>query len=307
MKKELPVLLGLIVGFFALIEFYVPHFVVGTIKDHLVDWTLVLSAGAYIVGGINILQVNIPKVRRRDTDWPYKVVLLFGAATMMLTGIAWHTFGKDPRTDLEVVSREPFGAPDGMGQLLIVTSEGDALVKIGNAPDQPAARADHRLVTVDVAPGTTSVRLHMNVSGYTEVTGDVELKEGEVVTVRGAPKMMWGPEGRVFVWIYDHVFAPCNSTMFALLAFFVASAAFRAFRARNAEAALLLISAIIILIGRAPMGRAIHPWLPELADWMLDIPNNAGRRAIMMGAAIGAIATGLRVILGLERSHLGSD
>jgi hypothetical protein len=72
--------------------------------------------------------------------------------------------------------------------------------------------------------------------------------------------------------------------MFALLAFFVASAAFRAFRARNAEAALLLVSAIIILIGRAPMGRAI-----------------------MLGAAIGALATGLRVILGLERSHLGSD
>ena len=46
---------------------------------------------------------------------------------------------------------------------------------------------------------------------------------------------------------------------------------------------------------------------PDLAQWLIDIPNNAGRRAIMMGAAIGAIATGLRVIIGLERSHLGSD
>src|SRR6185503_12203472 len=107
-------------------------------------------------------------------------------------------------------------------------------------------------------------------------------KAGERVTVRGTPKMLWGPEGRLYVWIYDHIFAPCNSTMFALLAFFVASAAFRAFRARNVEAAMLLVSAIIILLARMPMGRSIHPWLPELSDWILDIPNNAGRRAIMM-------------------------
>jgi hypothetical protein len=118
---------------------------------------------------------------------------------------------------------------------------------------------------------------------------------------------LWGPTGRVYVWIYDYVFYPCNATMFALLAFFIASAAFRAFRARNAEAALLLGAAIIIMLGRAPIGRAISDLLPLISDWILDVPNNAGRRAIMMGAALGAIATGLRIILGLERSHLGAE
>ncbi|KAB2906805.1 MAG: hypothetical protein F9K40_06100 [Kofleriaceae bacterium] len=103
------------------------------------------------------------------------------------------------------------------------------------------------------------------------------------------------------------MFDPCNSTMFALLAFFVASAAFRAFRARNAEAALLLLAAILVMLGRAPLGRSISDVFPDFAQWLIDIPNNAGRRAIMMGAAIGAIATGLRVIVGIERSHLGSD
>jgi hypothetical protein len=95
--------------------------------------------------------------------------------------------------------------------------------------------------------------------------------------------------------------------MFALLAFFIASAAFRAFRARNAEAALLLGAAILIMLGRVPIGRAMSDVLPQISDWILSVPNNAGRRAIMMGAALGAIATSLRVILGLERSHLGSD
>ena len=130
---------------------------------------------------------------------------------------------------------------------------------------------------------------------------------GDTVNVEGDPPMLWGRDGRVFVWIYDHVFGPANATLFALLAFFVASAAFRAFRARNAEAALLLGAAIFMMLGRAPLGRAISDVLPDLAQWLLDVPSNGGRRAIMMGAAIGAIATGLRVILGLERSHLGND
>ena len=55
------------------------------------------------------------------------------------------------------------------------------------------------------------------------------------------------------------------------------------------------------------VGSAEYTVVRTYIDWILDIPNNAGRRAIMMGAAIGAIATGLRVILGLERSHLGAD
>ena len=65
--------------------------------------------------------------------------------------------------------------------------------------------------------------------------------------------------------------------------------------------------AILMMLGRAPLGRAMSDVFPDLAQWLLDVPSNGGRRAIMMGAAIGAIATGLRVILGLERSHLGSD
>jgi hypothetical protein len=145
-------------------------------------------------------------------------------------------------------------------------------------------------------------------AGYSDVSAlKVTVAEGQEVAVRAQLRMLWGPSGRVFTWLYDHFFAPCNATMFALLAFFIASAAFRAFRARNVDAALLLGSAILIMLGRVPLGRAISSWLPEISDWIIDIPNNAGRRAIMMGAALGAIVTSLRVILGLERSHLGRD
>jgi len=114
-----------------------------------------------------------------------------------------------------------------------------------------------------------------------------------------------------FLWLYDTVYDPLAATMFALLAFFITSAAYRAFRARSTEAVLLLTAAILVMLGQVPVGAAI--WGPDaflggfpgVKDWIMDVPNLAGKRAILMGAALGAISTGLRVILGLERAHLG--
>jgi len=122
--------------------------------------------------------------------------------------------------------------------------------------------------------------------------------------------------GTVFKWMYDAVFTPLTATIFSLLAFFVASAAFRAFRAKTREATLLLIAAFIILIGRTPIGVLLTAWLPDsmqwltipnLSGWILSVPNMAGQRAVMIGVALGIISTSMKMILGIERSWLGGD
>ncbi|UCF77999.1 MAG: hypothetical protein JSW03_07745 [Candidatus Eiseniibacteriota bacterium] len=123
-------------------------------------------------------------------------------------------------------------------------------------------------------------------------------------------------EGSWFKFMYDSVFVSCQATMFSLLAFFVASASYRAFRAKTKEATLLLIAAFIILIGRTPLGHYMTGWLPQqleflhipnLSNWILSIPNMAGQRAIMIGIALGIISTSLKLILGIERSYLGGE
>jgi hypothetical protein len=122
-------------------------------------------------------------------------------------------------------------------------------------------------------------------------------------------------EGSWFRFMFEAVFNPLQATMFSLLAFYVASASYRAFRAKTKEATILLISAFIILIGRTPIGHYFTFWLPKqlsflhipnLANWIMSWPNTAGQRAIMIGIALGVISTSLRIILGIEKPYLGA-
>lgn len=111
--------------------------------------------------------------------------------------------------------------------------------------------------------------------------------------------------GSPFLWVFDHWQAPMQATVFSLLAFYVASAAFRGFRARSGESLMLVIAAMIVLIGRVPLGDWISPCIPITADWVLNVPALAAKRAILIGIGLGMIATSLKVILGLERTYLG--
>jgi len=109
--------------------------------------------------------------------------------------------------------------------------------------------------------------------------------------------------GNFFNFLYN----PLSGAMFALLAFYIASAAYRAFRLRSLEATILLVAAVIVMLGAAPVGALIWDYFPSLQTWLLRVPNLAGQRAIIIGAALGGFTTSLRILLGLERGHFGGE
>jgi hypothetical protein len=129
--------------------------------------------------------------------------------------------------------------------------------------------------------------------------------------------------GSAFWYSYQYAFQPLTATIFALLAFYIASAAFRAFRAKNLEAILLLATAFIILLGRTFAGIALTSWidpanwegfryftglrLENLTVYIMAVFNTAGNRAIMIGIALGIVATSLKILIGVDRSYLGKD
>jgi hypothetical protein len=129
-----------------------------------------------------------------------------------------------------------------------------------------------------------------------------------------------------FMWLYTYMIIPLQSTMFASLAFFIVSAAYRAFRVRNFAATLLLFAACLVMIGNVPLGsdvwhgisRLLHALVPTLdpaafaklegfaavKDWLMAIPQAAASRGIGIGLALGGIAMSLRIILGIERTYM---
>ena len=113
--------------------------------------------------------------------------------------------------------------------------------------------------------------------------------------------------GGLYMWLFANMQMPMSATMFSLLAFYMASAAYKAFRARSPEATVLLVSAIVVMLAQVPLGVKISKHLPDISQWILDVPNLASKRGIMLGVGLGSVATTLKILLGIERSYLGGD
>ncbi len=117
--------------------------------------------------------------------------------------------------------------------------------------------------------------------------------------------MAFGVEdGGVFADWFQYLITPIESTMFSLLAFFVASAAFRAFRARTWSASVLLVSAFVVMLGLVPFIENRVPFFSDAASFILEYPNSAAKRAILIGTALGAISVAVKTILGMDKTVL---
>jgi hypothetical protein len=139
------------------------------------------------------------------------------------------------------------------------------------------------------------------------------LSEALKTTAASAQKVVQ-LNGRNNVWrrlsqlIQDGFFVPLGASMFALLAFYIAGAAYRAFRVRSLEAALMMAAALIVILGQIPQGAAyLSEDLPLVRKWLLDNISTPAFRAISFGAAIAGLAMAVRMWLSLERSPLDPE
>jgi hypothetical protein len=113
-----------------------------------------------------------------------------------------------------------------------------------------------------------------------------------------------GPQGAIVDFIFRYVQRPLQATLFSLLAFFAATAAWRAFRTRSVASLVMFIACILVLLGsiRLNVGEG---WklVVETRNWVMNVPVLAGARGILLGIALGTIVAGVRLLTGIERPY----
>lgn len=239
MKRTVPLFISAVTGFILIATAFIPKFV--DWGNDAMAWFNLLAAFAFILGGGNLLKMQLQKISAKQPGWGYAAVTLIAFFITLFVGLA----------------------------------------KVG---------------------------VHPNVK---------------------FPEFAWSgnylEEGSAFWWLFEYIFYPLSATMFALLAFYISSAAFRAFRAKNIEATILLVIAVIVLLGRTYASEWLTGWLPNtyiigdagikyndfhlqhISQIIMNDFTTPGMRAITIGIALGVASTSLKVLLGVDRSYLGSD
>ncbi len=328
-------LLAALVGFMLIAAAFVPK--LAQLSTYATTSFSILAAIAFILGAGNFLRSHLEKVRRQVSGWAYSLIALLAFSFMLISGLfkinvtpkpgsyCWMQAAGSAAVALAEIDEDDDGlrklavrlrkAPagqeyavtiDGKSVGAIKTDEaGAGILRLADELDAEGKRkqsAELDVLRSAKPPGEIAVGslLKGPLLGYSRLTGELE-----------APTAWYG-------YTYLYAFVPLQQTTFALLAFFVASAAFRAFRARNVESVLLLGTAFIILLGRTAAGTWLTKGLPDegllsffdiptLSNWIMAYPFTAGGRAILIGICLGVISTSLKVLLGIDRSYLGSD
>lgn len=339
MKRNVPIAITFIVGAILVIAYFTPF--VGNLGELAMIHFDILAAIAFVLGGGNLLRIHGEKVFKRRAGWGYSFIAV--ASFLAMLGFGLFKFGVLPLnqgfwTDQLMRSGETVG----LAQLNISGPAHELKVTVRKA--QPNSRHD---VTIDgILVGTIKVgekgrgdldvkynpeKAEAGVAALGEVQPNSTIKIGNVLsgTLVHYSRLTGDhlENGGGFWYLYQYAFKPLQMTTFAMLAFYVASAAYRAFRAKNVESVLLLGTAFVILLGRTYAGAFLTSFLadplkppdglweqflsffyiPNLTQWFMNVFNTAGNRAIMIGIALGIASTSLKVILGIDRSYLGSE
>jgi len=108
-----------------------------------------------------------------------------------------------------------------------------------------------------------------------------------------------------YKWLYNSTMLPLGATMYAGLCFAMTAGAYRVLRARSFDAALLLITAFLVILGNTPMFSAMWRGFFEIREWIFDAIVGGTYRGIRIGVGLGSVVLGIRTLIGLETGYLG--
>jgi hypothetical protein len=120
-----------------------------------------------------------------------------------------------------------------------------------------------------------------------------------------------GAANQANTWFFQTVVAVGGASLGGLVAFFLVFAAYKVLRTRRTPMTVIfVISLVLALIVLAPWpsfmqnpSLAGSATLRDILSAIVRVPAVAGARGLLLGITLGAVATGIRVLVGLERPY----
>ena len=271
MRTKLPPLICMICGFALLVQFFIPW---DPIQRDMLEWVgnsvQVVAVFALAIGLASLIHMHGAKISRRAPGWWFSIVTLICMVIVAVVGVL-------PAQWRPAVASEPVAVVSD------ATGDTNKMVDI-----------EHTLFGFQPAGAMSNAVVH---GAYLPVEH------------RSIP---------FFNWIFTYVFFPLMATTFSLLAFYMMTATYRAVRVKSWESALLLAAAVIVLLGQVPVEQIplVGPFIScgeirgvpafeYLKGLILQFPNTAAKRGIIIGIALGALATSVKIIFGIEKPYMG--
>lgn len=117
--------------------------------------------------------------------------------------------------------------------------------------------------------------------------------------------MLYGIESAQYRWYFTNIYQNIGSTVYAVMFFTLASSAYRTFIMNSWDAVALLAAGVIYTLRQIPLFQVLIPGILSAGEWVVLVPNVGGGRGAVIAAALGALALGIRTLMGKETTLTG--
>jgi ABC-type multidrug transport system fused ATPase/permease subunit len=325
-------------GLYFFLEFVLPEKIGGVkidqYNDQISNGLTVIGAMALGLGLVNLIMVHGSKIIFRRSGWVDSSALLLGLVLMtVITAADWISSLRSADQTAAVMSLREFsdrikkdyeGKVEGVPTIWVrnaklqeasnkAVADAEAMLAANLVLSIDAEHPDAKLFSVARADLSSAVSKVKEAAALlpTAQTAEVDFSSHEKL----APALgSLGASEREFTrlkykhtrlkqlydLLYQGFFVSLGAAMFSLLGFYIAAAAYRAFRIKSAESALMMTAAVIVMLGQIPFGIWLWDALPDMRLWLLSVPNSGAFRAIKIGAAVAGLVMAFRMWFSIE-------